>query len=72
MKRDQQENLQKLTNKYTARIDELLAEKEKTSLPFELQLRGSKDFPLPLILPANIYGIVNFVPLIKVNCCRKS
>ena len=27
--RDQQENLQKLTNKYTARIDELLAEKEK-------------------------------------------
>ena len=27
--RDQQEKLQKLTNKYTARIDELLAEKEK-------------------------------------------
>jgi ribosome recycling factor len=27
--RDQQERLQKLTNKYTARIDELLAEKEK-------------------------------------------
>ncbi len=27
--RDQQENLQKLTNKYTARIDEVLAEKEK-------------------------------------------
>lgn len=27
--RDQQETLQKLTNKYTARIDELLAEKEK-------------------------------------------
>lgn len=27
--RDQQENLQKLTNKYTARIDELLTEKEK-------------------------------------------
>ena len=27
--RDQQENLQKLTNKYIARIDELLAEKEK-------------------------------------------
>lgn len=26
---DQQDNLQKLTNKYTARIDELLAEKEK-------------------------------------------
>lgn len=26
---DQQENLQKLTNKYTAKIDELLAEKEK-------------------------------------------
>ncbi|MBD2199350.1 MULTISPECIES: ribosome recycling factor [Calothrix] len=27
--RDQQDELQKLTNKYTARIDELLAEKEK-------------------------------------------
>lgn len=27
--RDQQENLQKLTNKYTGKIDELLAEKEK-------------------------------------------
>ncbi len=27
--RDQQDKLQKLTNKYTARIDELLAEKEK-------------------------------------------
>ncbi len=27
--RDQQETLQKLTNKYTAKIDELLAEKEK-------------------------------------------
>lgn len=27
--RDQQEKLQKLTNKYTAKIDELLAEKEK-------------------------------------------
>ncbi|GAB1538733.1 ribosome recycling factor [Scytonema sp. NUACC21] len=27
--RDQQDQLQKLTNKYTARIDELLAEKEK-------------------------------------------
>ncbi|OUL22973.1 ribosome recycling factor [Nostoc sp. 106C] len=27
--RDQQDSLQKLTNKYTARIDELLAEKEK-------------------------------------------
>ena len=27
--RDQQDRLQKLTNKYTARIDELLAEKEK-------------------------------------------
>lgn len=27
--KDQQDNLQKLTNKYTAKIDELLAEKEK-------------------------------------------
>jgi ribosome recycling factor len=27
--RDQQDKLQKLTNKYTAKIDELLAEKEK-------------------------------------------
>ncbi len=27
--RDNQDKLQKLTNKYTARIDELLAEKEK-------------------------------------------
>ncbi len=27
--RDQQDNLQKMTNKYTARVDELLAEKEK-------------------------------------------
>jgi len=34
---------------------ELLAEKEKTSSPFELQLRG-KDFPhSPSNLPANIY-----------------
>ena len=27
--RDQQDQLQKLTNKYTVKIDELLAEKEK-------------------------------------------
>lgn len=27
--RDQQDNLQKMTNKYTAKVDELLAEKEK-------------------------------------------